>query len=329
MQTSNKNAHKNRSIMQKNITSLGSLNWDDLKFFLEVARTRKASTAAKRLAVDYTTVSRRISSLETSLGTLLFEKSRTNGFVLTAEGQRLLGYAESIESTLHMACEQVSGSGVALSGHVRMGCTEGFGSFFITPQLSHFVDAYPAISVDILPLPHFISLSKREADIVIALERPEHGPYVCCKLCDYRLQLYATQPYLDNHPPIQRPADLARHSFISYVDDLAFSSELLYLANVLPGANAHLRSTSVIAQFVAAQQGRSLAILPCFLAAQDPRLLPVLPEEINVTRQFWMYCREDLRKLKRITLLWDYIREVTEQNRPLLMGERREMVFAD
>ena len=315
--------------MQKNITSLGSLNWDDLKFFLEVARTRKASVAAKRLAVDYTTVSRRISSLEVSLGTLLFEKSRTNGFVLTPEGQRLLGYAESIESTLHMACEQVSGSGVALSGHVRMGCTEGFGSFFITPQLSHFVDAYPAISVDILPLPHFISLSKREADIVIALERPEHGPYVCCKLCDYRLRLYATRDYLDNHAPILRSSDLAEHPFISYVDDLAFSSELLYLANVLPGANAHLRSTSVIAQFVAAQQGRSLAILPCFLAAQDPRLLPVLPEEIDITRQFWMYCREDLRKLKRITLLWDYIREVTEQNQGLLMGETREITFAD
>ncbi len=315
--------------MQKNITSLGSLNWDDLKFFLEVARTRKASSAAKRLAVDYTTVSRRISSLEGALGTLLFEKSRTNGFVLTAEGQRLMGYAESIESTLHMACEQVSGSGVALSGHVRMGCTEGFGSFFITPQLSHFVDAYPAISVDILPLPHFISLSKREADIVIALERPEHGPYVCCKLCDYRLQLYATQEYLDQHPPIRRASDLGRHRFVSYVDDLAFSNELLYLANALPNATANLRSTSVIAQFVAAQQGRALAILPCFLAAQDPKLLPVLADEVNITRQFWMYCREDLRKLKRITLLWDYIRDVTERNQALLMGKTREMVFHD
>jgi DNA-binding transcriptional LysR family regulator len=228
-----------------------------------------------------------------------------------------------------MACEQVSGSGVALSGHVRMGCTEGFGSFFVTPQLSHFVDTYPAISVDILPLPHFISLSKREADIVIALERPEHGPYVCCKLCDYKLQLYATQDYLDQHPPIRTPADLAEHPFISYVDDLAFSSELLYLANVVPGASASLRSTSVIAQYVAAQQGRSMAILPCFLAAQDPRLLPVLGEQIAITRQFWMYCREDLRKLKRITLLWDYIREVTEQNQGLLMGETREIRFAD
>jgi DNA-binding transcriptional LysR family regulator len=329
VQTSNKNAHKSRINMQKNITSLNLLNWDDLKFFLEVARTRKASTAAKRLAVDYTTVSRRINSLEGSLGTLLFEKSRTTGFILTPEGQRLLGYAESIESTLHLACEQVSGSGVALSGHIRMGCTEGFGSFFITPQLTHFLDAYPAISVDILPLPHFISLSKREADIVIALERPEHGPYVCCKLCDYSLRLYATQEYLDRHPPIQRSADLANHQFISYVDDLAFSSELLYLSNLLPSANAHLRSTSVIAQYVAALQGRSLAILPCFLAAQDPRLLPVLESEVKITRQFWMYCREDLRKLKRITMLWDYIRTVTEKNSQLLLGETKEMLFAD
>ncbi|MDP9654172.1 UNVERIFIED_ORG: hypothetical protein J2W87_002091 [Pseudomonas putida] len=45
--------------------------------------------------------------------------------------------------------------------------------------------------------------------------------------------------------------------------------------------------------------------------------------------QFWMYRREDLRKLKRITLLWDYIRQVTEQNQGLLMGESREMLFAD
>ncbi|WP_457360063.1 LysR family transcriptional regulator [Pseudomonas sp. TE3610] len=314
--------------MQKNITSLAALNWDDLKFFLEVARTRKASNAAKRLGVDYTTVSRRITSLESALGTLLFEKSRTTGFILTAEGQRLLGYAESIESTLHMACEQVSGSGVALSGHIRMGCTEGFGSFFITPQLSHFVDTYPAISVDILPLPHFISLSKREADIVIALERPEHGPYVCCKLCDYRLQLYATQDYLDRHPPIHTGRDLVGHRFISYVDDLAFSSELLYLANLLPNASASLRSTSVIAQYVAARQGRGMAILPCFLAAQADDLVPVLAGEISVTRQFWMYCREDLRKLKRINLLWDYIREVTELNGAVLMGESQALKFA-
>ncbi len=58
-------------------------------------------------------------------------------------------------------------------------------------------------------------------------------------------------------------------------------------------------------------------------------MIPVLAEEVNITRHFWMYCREDLRKLKRITVLWDYIREVTELNQGLLLGRSREVMFAE
>ena len=303
------------------------MNWDDLKFFLEVARTRTASSAAKRLNVDYTTVSRRIRALEKALGALLFEKSRSAGFVLTPEGLHLLGYAESLESTLQAACEQVSGASLALSGHVRIGSTEGFGSFFVAPQLSHFQDVYPNISIDLLPVPHFISLSRREADIAITLERPERGPYVCSKLCDYNLRLYATAEYLAQHPPIGSVEDLAGHSFITYVDDLAFSPELLYLERVVPNASSQLRSTSVVAQYLSALQGRALAILPCFLAGPDPRLVELLPQQVQVTRQFWIYYREDLRRLKRITQVSEYLRACAEANRAFLLGESRQMSF--
>jgi DNA-binding transcriptional LysR family regulator len=313
--------------MQKNLMLANQMNWDDLKFFLEVARTRTASNAAKRLGVDYTTVSRRIRALEKALGALLFEKSRSAGFVLTPEGLHLLGYAESLESTLQAACEQVSGASLALSGHVRIGSTEGFGSFFVAPQLSHFQDVYPNISIDLLPVPHFISLSRREADIAITLERPERGPYVCSKLCDYNLRLYATAEYLAQHPPIETLEDLAGHSFITYVDDLAFSPELLYLERVVPNASSHLRSTSVIAQYLSALQGRALAILPCFLAGPDPRMVELLPQQVQVTRQFWIYYREDLRKLKRITQVSEYLRACTEANRGFLLGESRAMSF--
>lgn len=313
--------------MQKTPNPVGRLNWDDLKYFLEVARTRTASTAARRLDVDYTTVSRRIRALEQGMGALLFEKSRNAGFVLTPEGQRLLSYAESLESTLQAACEQVSGTSLALSGHLRIGSTEGFGSYFVTAQMSRFQDRYPHISVDILPVPHFISLSRREADIAIALERPERGPYVCSRLCDYRLRLYATPEYLERSGPVARREDLAGRAFVTYVDDLAFSPELLYLEDVIPGATSHLRSTSVIAQYHAALQGRAMAILPCFIAGPDPRLVDVLPEQVQVTRQFWMYYREDLRKLKRIALAAEYLRECAEHNRDFLLGESREMRF--
>lgn len=312
--------------MQKS-TTLGELNWDDLRFFLEVARTRTASGAARRLGVDYTTVSRRIRALEQSLGALLFEKSRSSGFVMTVEGQRLLGHAETLESTLQAACEQVSGSSMGLSGHLRIGCTEGFGSYFVTAQMSHFLEGYPHISLDILPVPHFVSLSRREADIAITLERPERGPYVCSKLCDYRLRLYATPGYLAAHPPIRSRDDLKGHRFISYVEDLAFSPKLLYLNDLMPGAESQLRSTSVIAHYHAALEGRALAILPCFIAGADPRLQEVLQDQVEVTRQFWMYYSEDLRKLKRVTLVADYLRACAELNRPLLMGETREMAY--
>ena len=83
-----------------------------------------------------------------------------------------------------------------------------------------------------------------------------------------------------------------------------------------------LRSTSVVAQYHAALQGQSLAILPCFIAAQDPRLTPVLEQEVEITRSFWMYCHEDLRKLKRVNVLWEFIRKSALRNAGLLAGTK-------
>jgi DNA-binding transcriptional LysR family regulator len=306
-----------------------SVNWDDLRYFLEVARTQRASAAAKRLGVDHTTVARRVRELETALGTVLFDKSRADGFVLTADGQRLLAYADAVETTVQSAAELFTGGAHSLSGHVRVGSTEGFGCFFLSPQLARFTGQHPDISIDLLPVPHFVSLSKREADLAIMLERPERGQYVYTKLCDYRLRLYGTQDYLERHGPVKTAAALRDRAFISYVEDLAFSGELLYLDRTIPGATANLCSTSVIAQYHAALQGNALAILPCFMAETNPLLVSILPDEVAVTRHFWLCCREDLRKLRRVTSLWDYLRAAADLNRGLLMGEEKGMKFLE
>ncbi|MFX1675261.1 LysR family transcriptional regulator [Paraburkholderia sp. A2WS-5] len=316
--------------MQKStMRPMETLNWDDLRYFLEVARTQRASGAARRLGVDHTTVARRVRELEAALGTVLFDKSRSGGFVLTAEGQRLLAYADTIESTVQSASEQFALGAQSLSGHVRVGSTEGFGCFFLAPQLARFTGKHPDMSIDLLPVPHFVSLSKREADLAIMLERPERGQYVYTKLCDYRLRLYGTSDYIEQHAPIRTAADLRHHAFISYVADLAFSHELLYLERTAPNVTASLCSTSVIAQYHAALQGSALAILPCFMAEPDPRLVAILPDEIVVTRRFWLCSREDLRKLRRITSLWDYLRAAADANQALLMGESSEMHYIE
>src|SRR3546814_5763399 len=131
---------------------------------------------------------------------------------------------------------------------------------------------FPAITLDIIAVRRFISLAKREADSAIALERPQRGPYLCTKLLDYSLKLYGTNDYLARSPAIQGISDLAAHTFIGYVEELLFSDRLRYLEDVVSTDRVIFKSTSVIAQYHAALQGRSLAILPCFMAAQDPRL---------------------------------------------------------
>src|SRR6201996_4438594 len=130
--------------MQKSIKlKRGTPDWADFRYFLEVARTERLSEAARRLGVDYTTVSRRIRALEAALGTLLFDKSRATGFTLTAEGQRLLTYAEALESTVDSAAEEIGGIGQEPSGHVRVGTTEAFGIYFLTPLMMPFRKQYP------------------------------------------------------------------------------------------------------------------------------------------------------------------------------------------
>lgn len=295
-------------------------DWDDIRYFLEVARTQRASAAAIRLGVRHSTVARRIRGLEHDLGVILFDKSRANGFTPTEEGLRFFSYAEQIESTLLAAQESLSGAALTPSGHLRIGSTEGFGSTVLTPLMVEFQRRHPAITLDIMPVPRFISLSKREADIAIALERPQRGPYLCTKLTDYVLKLYGSQAYLQSHPPIRTQQDLSQHTFIGYVDELLFSDRLRYLEDIIHPSRVIFRSTSVIAQYQAALRGQSLAILPCFMAGQDARMQPVLDEVISVTRSFWMYCHEDLRQTRRVQALWDYLKAAVALNHGLLEG---------
>ena len=62
---------------------MNRFDWDDLRYFLSVARAGRLTVAARRLGADHATVSRRITSLETALKAKLFER-RPHGYQLTA-----------------------------------------------------------------------------------------------------------------------------------------------------------------------------------------------------------------------------------------------------
>src|ERR1700748_2850154 len=111
-------------------------NWDDIIFFLEVARTRNLIRASQKLKVDHTTVSRRVRELERSLNTTLFNRSKAV-FALTEAGLRLLQFAEGMENNANAIVESVAGVETAdAAGAVRVASIEGIGTLYLTPGTS-------------------------------------------------------------------------------------------------------------------------------------------------------------------------------------------------
>jgi len=307
-------------INAQELMEASTMDWDNLRYFLEVARAGRLTTAARRLAVDHTTVSRRLQALEKSMGLQLFLRE-PGGYKLTEAGRNLLPRVEAMESASVAIEHSLPSMADGLSGQVRIGATEGYGTVMLAGQLTGLSRRYPHLNIDLLALPRAVRLSRHEADIVITLERPERGPFIITRLTDYVLRLYASPAYLDEHPPIRSREDLAAHRFVSYVDDLLFSKELLFLDGIADARSIGLRSTSLLAQQEAVAMGAGIAILPAFSADADPRLRLLLPEEVSFTRTFWMLMPIEFKDLARMRTTWDYLKEMAQQNQGRLLGQ--------
>jgi DNA-binding transcriptional LysR family regulator len=265
-----------------------------LRHFLAVARSGTLSSAADALNTDHTTVARHIQRLEERLAVQMFFRSNL-GYALTANGDRLLPIAEAMEAS-YIAAAAMKTENPAISGTLRIGTPDGFGTFFLAPRIHKLARLHPNLEVELLATARLFSLSKREADLVISLTSPEHARVVSRRLTNYELLVYATEGYLAAHPPITNAADFSRHHFIGYIEDMLFTPELNYLSVINPNVNPRIRSTNLITQMHATLAGAGLCVLPVFIARDYPALIPVLPETVSLTRSFYMHIHEDNRK---------------------------------
>jgi DNA-binding transcriptional LysR family regulator len=293
-------------------------DWNDLKYFLSIARAGKLTTAARQLDVDHTTVSRRIAALEDSLRATLFERS-PQGYKLTQAGERLMAHAEAIETAAHQAAGDVGEADLDLTGSIRIGAPDGFGSIFLAPRLWTLCRQHPGLDVDLVAMPRVFSLSKREADMAIVLTRPSAGRLKARKLTDYVLGLFATADYLARRPPIEKPADLKHHRLIGYIEDLIFTPELDYLPLIEKDLKANFASTNLIAQLNATRAGAGICVLPYFVTAGMADLVPVLPAEVRIVRTFWLITHADLAPMLRIRVTSDFIAEEVQKARALFL----------
>nr|WP_153314100.1 LysR family transcriptional regulator [Agrobacterium tumefaciens] len=299
--------------MCKNAHKEGAVNWDDVRLFLSVARSGQFLSAARKLGVNHATLSRRISALEAAIGTQLFLRS-TNGCELTEEGQRLLAGAERMETEMLNAQANLGRVDTAVAGTVRIGAPDGLGVSFLAPRLGRLTARYPDLKIQLVPVPRSFSLSQREADIAITIERPEQGRLMFSKLTDYSLGLYASADYLTEYGT---PADieaLKRHRRIGYVEDLIFSPSLNFTGEIMRDWDAAFEISSATGQTEAVRSGAGIGILHNYIAGQYPELLRIMPH-LTISRSYWTAYHESARQLVRVRTVVDFLQELVAEER--------------
>lgn len=277
------------------------MDWDDLRIFLAVARAESLSGAGRVLKCDAATVGRRIARLEEGAGAKLFVKS-PQGYTLSEAGARLLPHAEAAEQALVAAQEELSGAAGVLTGQLRIGAPDGCANYLLPQVCSALCDANPGLEIQIVALPRVFNLSKREADMAIAVSRPTAGRLTVQKLADYQLHLAAHRDYLATHPPVTTRADLRGHRMIGYIPDMIFDKELDYLAET-GAAAVGLGSNSVSVQMQMVRAGAGLGIVHDFAIPFCPGVQRVMVDQIGLTRTFWLIRHADDRRSERLTRL--------------------------
>ena len=295
------------------------MEWDDLRFFLAVAREGQLGRAGARLGVDATTVGRRLRRLEQALGQTLFEQTK-DGQSLTEAGERLLLRSEAMErQAREIEAVGAGGGGADLTGSIRVSVSEGFGTWFVAHHLPDFAAQHKRLGIDLVASSGFLNPSRREADVAILLDRPRKGPLFTRKLTDYALRLYASEAWLAAHGPVTTKAELRAHPLVGYVPDLLYAPELRYLTEIDPELEPRVRSTSINAQYRLVAAGAGIAVLPCFIGDSDTSLVRLL-DNVVVRRSFWLVTHADTRRAGRIGAFVDWLTGLVAGRQGLLLG---------
>jgi DNA-binding transcriptional LysR family regulator len=281
------------------------MDWDNLRVFLAVAREGQLLGAGRKLGLNHATVARRLDALEESLGTPLFDR-RPAGSVLTQAGELLLPIAERVETEVLAAIELLRRGETEVSGTVRIGAPDGLGNAFLAREFGRLAARHSNLVIELVPLPRIFSLSRREADIAIVLDRPVSGRLTISKLGDYSLSVYASTGYLEQAGRPRDQHDLDRHIVVSGVEDFAYAAALDYTTVLEESASHVFRCASVAGQLEAITAGVGIGVLHDFVAAPRQDLVRLLPE-VRFKRSYWMVSHPDTHDVKRIATCRAYL----------------------
>jgi DNA-binding transcriptional LysR family regulator len=299
-------------------------DWNDLKYFLAVARNGSTLAAARSLRLSQSTVHRRILELERQLGEQIVTRHPT-GYQLTELGEKLRSYAERIEQSVLDFERQASAWGKDVRGTVRVTCPEEVGSRLLASGLiDKFNKRYRNLRVEFILSDKNLDLSKGQADVAIRGVRPTDNALIGRKLADSAWAVYASRSYVNRHGGIRRPEDIDHHSIVLFDGKMRDHSSARWLQSVAPNARIAARATNMLAMQLAVKSGAGLAPMPVLVGEKDKALVRVLGPVQDITTPFFLLMHGDMRRTPRVRAFFDFIIAELPRVRELLSAKARD-----
>lgn len=290
------------------------IDWNDLRFFLAVARTGSAAAAGRELGVNQTTVSRRIAALEEVLGAQLFDR-RPEGYLLRADAAGLRATAEAAEAQAQAFVAQARALGDELE-LLRVTTNESMANVIVAPAIRAFHAEYPHVRIDVTVATRKLDLDRGEADIALrAAPEPDPGDLIARRLTESRWAVYCSEAYGRARLPPRGLAELAGHTLLTLGHDTAAR-----LAELAPLARRERRD-SMAELLVGVRAGLGVASLPCLVGDAHPDFVRCFVQEDPVS-PVWLIHHARLKGSPPARRFLDLLAEHTLGVRDRLQGRQ-------
>lgn len=297
------------------------MDWGDLRFVLEVARSGSALAASRALGVNQTTVIRRISQIECDLAERLFDRQRS-GYRPTEAGLKAVASAELIEAEVLALVRQIEAEQRTVTGVVRVTTSETLANKLLTPAAARFQERHSGIAIQLVSEDRRLDIARGEADIAIrAGSRPEGSGIVARRMPDANWTLYCSRAYAERFGYPARREEIAAHTIIGMEGHMASLPPPAWLAASAPESSPRLRSNSLTNMVANLRAGLGIGMLPVFVGDEEPELMRCISRIPELDSELWLIVREEARNTPHVRAVADFLAEFIRGERGRLTGE--------
>lgn len=284
-------------------------DWDDIRFFLALARQGSISAAAKQLGVNHSTVSRRIQGLEEKHGVQLFQRQQ-GGYQMLDAADAIFEQAEAIEAQNQQISRTLFGQDARLEGPITITMPHDIFEYCLAGELAQFSQLHQGIELNLMVSKGLRNLASREADIAIRLTPSPPDYLVGREVSSIQHAIYAHK-------------DLAQGKTPSLVVWSGETTAPTWAQQHFPDAKIALRVDDLSSMYAAVKAGFGVARMPCYMpdsladnAVQ--RLSIALPQS---DWSLWLLSHVDLRKTARVQKCRKFLWQALQQKQHLFSGQ--------